>query len=150
LLSTPPDYLAHPQISSIPHKKSGGCTRNLGGALSNLGYLCTVHKYDLCTITYAVTYAVNCICLFEIVDHMQSEFLNFVAKQYRVSFKIIIFVYVGSKWRLVAWIWIRWNSNWILVIFYLHTLKGSCNKYSIWWRNIWFKVNKISYNNSNG
>jgi hypothetical protein len=26
----------------------------LGGALSNFGYLCTVHKHGLCTITYAV------------------------------------------------------------------------------------------------
>ena len=27
----------------------------MGGALSNFGYLCTVHKHDLCTITCATT-----------------------------------------------------------------------------------------------
>jgi hypothetical protein len=26
----------------------------MGGALSNFGYLCTVHKHGLCTITYAI------------------------------------------------------------------------------------------------
>jgi hypothetical protein len=57
-----PRFLAHPQISNAPPKKLGGALSNLGGALeiwgalSNFGYLCTVHKHGLCTITYAHIY----------------------------------------------------------------------------------------------
>jgi hypothetical protein len=51
--------LAHPQISSTPRflthpLKSGECAKNLGGVLSNLDYLCAVHKHGLCSITCAL------------------------------------------------------------------------------------------------
>jgi hypothetical protein len=34
--------------------QSGGALSNLGDALNNFGYLCTVHKHGLCTITCAL------------------------------------------------------------------------------------------------
>ena len=45
--------LVHPQIAQRTPHNFRGCTRNLGGVLSNFRYLCTVHKHGLCTITYA-------------------------------------------------------------------------------------------------
>jgi hypothetical protein len=48
-----PDCLAHPQNCWRCAKQSGGALNNLGNALNNFGYLCTVHKHGLCTITCA-------------------------------------------------------------------------------------------------
>jgi hypothetical protein len=41
-LMHPSYYLAHPQISSAPPRNLGGGAKQSGGALSNLGYLCTI------------------------------------------------------------------------------------------------------------